>query len=136
MANGERDFENTAKKVDHKANETSEALFADSQKAPPTKALENSATKAPDAPTDKLDQVAGNDKSIDKGDKALSKLEQAVTANLADSAQEKIKSLNSSPEGQKLLTQEHSGGKNVLEQWKDFFPQAYDKAGLENFSKK
>ena len=135
MANGDGQLDNTAKKVDHKANEASEALFADSQKAPPTKALENAATKSPDAPTDKLDQVAG-DKTADKGDKPLSNLEQAVTANLADSAQEKIKSLNSSPEGQKLLTQEHAGGKNVMEQWKEFFPQAYDKAGLDNFSKK
>lgn len=137
MANGERDFENTAKKVDHKANETSEALFADSQKAPPTKALENSATKAPDAPTDKLDQVAGNDKSVDKGDKALSKLEQALTENIAVSAKEKIESLKNSPDGEKLLYKDvDSSGKTFFEQMKESFPLAYDKAGLDNFAKK
>ena len=135
MANGDGQLDNTAKKVDHKANEVSEALFADSQKAPPKQGLDN-ATKAPDAPTDKLDQVAGNDKAADKGDKAVSKLEQAVTANLADSAKVKIDSLNSSPEGQKLLSQGHGDGKNVMQQWKEFFPQAYEKAGLDNFSKK
>ncbi|MFA6210092.1 MAG: hypothetical protein WCT03_27225 [Candidatus Obscuribacterales bacterium] len=132
MANGEQ-FENTAKQnVDHKANEASEALFADSQKAPP-KALDNAATKAPDAPSDKVEQVASAEKLGDKtGDKTVSKLEQSVTDNLAVSAKEKLDSLNSSPEGQKLLTQKHSDGKNIMEQWKETFPQAYEKAFSKN----
>ncbi|MBP9094395.1 hypothetical protein KBI23_25480 [bacterium] len=135
MANGEQ-FENPANhKVDNLKEETGKNLLADAQIAQPPKASDKAlnAPDAPVAPTEKLDQVAGNDKS---GDKTGSRLEQSVTANLADSAKAKIDSLNSSPEGQKLLTQEHAGGKNVMEQWKEFFPQAYDKAGLDNFSKK
>jgi len=133
MANGEQ-FENPANhKVDNLKEETGKNLLADAQIAQPPKAADKvlNAPDAPAAPADKLDQAAG-DKA---GDKTGSKLEQAVTANLADSAQEKIKSLNSSAEGQKLLTQEH-GGKNVMEQWKDYFPLAYDKASLDNFAKK
>lgn len=136
MANGEQ-FENPANhKVDNLKEETGKNLLADAQIAQPPKAVEKVANTpdAPVAPTEKLDNTANaGDKG---GDKTVAKLEQAVTANLADSAKEKIASLNSSPEGQKLLTQEHSGGKNVMEQWKEYFPQAYDKAGLDNFSKK
>ncbi len=139
MANGEQ-FENPANhKVDNlKSEETGNKLLADAQIAQP-KAVEK-APNAPDAPasqTDKLDQVAGNDKSADKGDKTLSKLEQSVTANLADSAQEKIKSLKNSPDGEKLLYKDvDSSGKTFFGQMKEYFPLAYDKAGLENFSKK
>lgn len=136
MANGEQ-FENPANhKVDNLKEETGKNLLADAQIAQPPKAVDKvaNAPDAPAAPTEKLDNMANaNDKA---GDKVGNQLEKSVTANLADSAQAKIASLNSSPEGQKLLTQEHSGGKNILEQWKEAFPQAYEKAGLDNFSKK
>ncbi len=128
MANGEQHFENTAKNADHKAaHETSENLLADAQKAPPTKAIESApkASDAPAAPTEKAEAT----------DKVGNKIEQAVTANLQDSAREKIASLQGSPEGQKLLAQEHTGG-SVTKQWQEFFPLAYDQAKIGDLTSK
>jgi hypothetical protein len=130
MANGEQ-FENPANnKVDNLKEETGKNLLADAQVAQP-KAVEKvaNAPDAPAAPTEKLDNMNASDKT---GDKTVAKLEQAVTENLQVSAKEKLDSLNSSPEGQKLLTQKHSDGKNIMEQWKDVFPQAYERAFSKN----
>lgn len=130
MANGEQ-FENPANhKVDNLKEETGKNLLADAQVAQP-KAAEKVANgpDAPAGPAEKLDNVNASDKT---GDKTASKLEQSVTENLKASAKEKLDSLNSSPEGQKLLTQKHSDGKNIMEQWKEAFPQAYDKAFSKN----
>ncbi len=131
MANGDGHLENTAKTVENK-NDPSDALFADSH---PKMAVEKvaSAPDAPVAPTEKFDNTANaNDKA---GDKGVAKLEQAVTANLPESSKAKIDSLCSTPEGSKLLSQDHACGQSVMKQLETLYPLAYNHAGLDKIYK-
>lgn len=127
MANGEQ-FENPANnKVDNLKEETGKNLLADAQVAQP-KAVEKvaNAPDAPAAPIEKLDNMNASDKT---GDKTASKLEQSVTDNIAATCKEKLDSLNGSPEGKKLLTQEHKAG-TLIDQLKLQFPLACERANI------